>query len=89
MWKVFTHFHDLKHESPHTGEKIYRCKHNETLCTHSIHLQINKIIQSVTNFTDVKQTKKKLILMMVWKGHRGGTLDMREQSQRPAQQTRR
>jgi hypothetical protein len=41
----------LKHESPHTGEKTYRCKHNEPVCIHSIHHQRNEIIQSVTNLT--------------------------------------
>jgi hypothetical protein len=53
MWKVFTHFHDLKHESPHTGEKIYRCKQNEAVCIHSIHHQTNEIIQFVPNLTSI------------------------------------
>jgi hypothetical protein len=52
MWKFFTHFHDLKHESLPTGEKIYRCKHNEPVCIHSIYHQTNVIIQSVTNLRE-------------------------------------
>jgi hypothetical protein len=54
MWKVFTHFQDLKHESPHTRQKVYRCKHNEAVCIHLIHRQTNEIIQSVTNLTNVR-----------------------------------
>jgi hypothetical protein len=48
--KVFTKASYLQmHESPHIGEKIYRCYHNEIVCIHSIHHQRNEIIESVMN----------------------------------------
>jgi hypothetical protein len=53
MWKVFIHFRDLKHERPHIGEKIYRSKHNELVCIHSVNHQTNEIMQSVMNMAEV------------------------------------